>query len=226
VIILGIETSSIVCSVGLADDHGWRLERHLANPHIHSEKILTLIAEMLQSAKMEISDLDAVAVSSGPGSFTGLRIGLSTAKGLCYSLDVPLVCVPTFEAAAEAFAEREPTYSQFNIAVDAKQGDYYVASFVRTAAGIQELIQTHTRRLDNLLLSDRSNSPVLWITDRADDIQNLSQTPLEIRSFTDYCRGDSVAAIGMTKCHTNAFADLASAEPMYLKEFLVKTATT
>jgi len=224
--ILGIETSSIVCSVGLAGEHLRSQERNIVDSHIHSEKILTLIAELLKRAHIDMAGLDAIAVSSGPGSFTGLRIGLSTAKGFCYALDKPLVCVPTFEAIAKAAALSEPAYSQFNIAVDAKQGDFYVASFVRTASGIQELTHTHTRRLDGLDWFGRSNGPILWITDRVGDIQNLSPTPLEVRTFSDYCRGDSVAEIGMTKYRTNAFADLQLAEPMYLKEFLVKTATT
>ncbi|MEX0737393.1 MAG: tRNA (adenosine(37)-N6)-threonylcarbamoyltransferase complex dimerization subunit type 1 TsaB, partial [Bacteroidota bacterium] len=84
--------------MGLQIDGGEYVERSLVESHIHSEKLLTLVQEVLAEAGVSLHQIDAVAVSLGPGSFTGLRIGLSTAKGLSYSLDRPLIAVPTFEA--------------------------------------------------------------------------------------------------------------------------------
>ena len=105
-IVLGIETSTEVCAVGLANDDGAYAERALVESHIHSEKLLTLITEILEQQHTQLSELDAISVSIGPGSFTGLRIGLSTAKGLCFALGKPLVIVPTLEAMAMAVRSR------------------------------------------------------------------------------------------------------------------------
>jgi tRNA threonylcarbamoyl adenosine modification protein YeaZ len=77
-------------------------EKSLTETHIHSEKLLTLIQELCDEQKLKLSQLDGVAVSIGPGSFTGLRIGLSTAKGLCFALEKPLIAVPTFVSIAKS----------------------------------------------------------------------------------------------------------------------------
>ncbi len=123
--VLGIETSTAVCSVGLVNESGMRIERSLVESHIHSEKLLTLIQDVCEDQKMALSKLDGVAISIGPGSFTGLRIGLSTAKGLCYVLGKPLVAVPTFEAIATCVCMSHPGCVRVIVCVDAKQGDYY-----------------------------------------------------------------------------------------------------
>ncbi len=100
-IILGLETSTAVCSVGLFRDGLPEIERSIRESHIHSEKLLSLVQEVIQAAGVSLDRVDAIAISIGPGSFTGLRIGLSTAKGLSFALDKPIVAVATFEAMAE-----------------------------------------------------------------------------------------------------------------------------
>lgn len=96
--LLGIETSTAACGVAVVSDGGMNVERSIVEAHIHSEKLLTLVRTVLGEAKIGLNEIDAVAVSIGPGSFTGLRIGLSSAKGLCYALEKPLLTVPTFDA--------------------------------------------------------------------------------------------------------------------------------
>jgi tRNA threonylcarbamoyladenosine biosynthesis protein TsaB len=110
--VLGIETSTAVCSVGLANDSGSCTEQSLVESHIHSEKLLTLVRGVCEDQKFALSQLDSVAISIGPGSFTGLRIGLSTAKGICYSLGIPLIAVPAFEAIADAVFACHPKFDR------------------------------------------------------------------------------------------------------------------
>ncbi len=224
--ILGIETSCSVCSVGLVNDRGEAIERNIIDPHIHSEKLLTLIEEVLEQAEVDLRRLDAVAVSIGPGSFTGLRIGLSTAKGLCYSLDCTLVAVSTFDAVTQVVRESKSHYEKIIIAVDAKQGEFYLGSLDWGLDDHSSTMKVHTQRLEDLRWSELSDGSAIWITDRPEVIQSYD-IPLEfICAYSSFCKGDTVARLAMRKYERNEIADIASIEPMYLKDFVVKTAIT
>ena len=96
VYILNIETSTKACSVALHKNGELIVCREDVTANFsHSEKLLKFISELFSDEKLSLSDLDAIAVSMGPGSYTGLRIGVSTAKGLCYGLDIPLISIST-----------------------------------------------------------------------------------------------------------------------------------
>src|SRR5580698_2134381 len=102
--ILCIETSTAVCSTALAVDGKIVALQESTQLHIHAEKLVVFINVVLEQAGILISTLDAVAVGTGPGSYTGLRIGTSTAKGLCYTLEKPLLAISTLKAMALASA--------------------------------------------------------------------------------------------------------------------------
>lgn len=224
--ILGIETSSQVCSVGLADARGWCIERNIIDPHIHSEKLLTLIAEVLRQAEVDLGSLDAIAISIGPGSFTGLRIGLSTAKGLCFALEKRLIDVSTFDAIAQAAFESASHYEKVYIAVDAKQGEFYVGSAEQKKSGTRSPIKVRTLRVDEVPWTESSVDGRFWVTDRPDVIRGRGIPSERIGGYSSFCRGDVVARLARDKYEGNDFADLVSIEPMYLKDFLVKKALT
>jgi tRNA threonylcarbamoyladenosine biosynthesis protein TsaB len=222
--ILGIETSSPVCSVGCVNDRGWSVERSIEDPHIHSEKLLTLTKEVLKQAESDLENLDAVAVSIGPGSFTGLRIGLSTAKGLCFALTRSLIEIPTFDAIAQAAFESNPNTAKVLVAVDAKQGEFYCGLAKRRHDGSPPSMDVRTQRLDDIAWLEWCDNGSLCVTDRAEIIRGHG-IPVElIGSYNAFCRGDVVARLAMTKYLKGDFADLASIEPMYLKDFVVKKA--
>jgi tRNA threonylcarbamoyladenosine biosynthesis protein TsaB len=101
--ILNIETATQVCSVALAKDGRIVSLRERNEGLSHAEWLTVFIQEVMQEAGLHLSQLDAIAVSSGPGSYTGLRIGVSTAKGLCFSLDKPLIAVSTLKSMAHGF---------------------------------------------------------------------------------------------------------------------------
>src|SRR5471030_1305923 len=99
-LLLQIETATTSCSVALAKDGSVLAFKQVDERNIHAEVITLFIEELMVSAGMQYDQLDAIAVSCGPGSYTGLRIGISTAKGLCFALDKPLIAIETLEAMA------------------------------------------------------------------------------------------------------------------------------
>lgn len=218
-IVLGIETSTAVCSVGLVDDRGTRIHKSIIEAHIHSEKLLTLVEEIASGAGRALSSLDAVAVSIGPGSFTGLRIGLSNAKGLCYALGKPLVTVPTLLAIAAATFRSSTSARKILVALDAKKGDYYVGLY---ANGLQvvEIEGAGLVRIEEIMLKDRSEVPDLVVTDQPDTFRKSlgKSSCLDVHEF---CRGDAVAELGLSRLAGGETADLSSTEPLYLKDFVV-----
>src|SRR5690606_16811142 len=106
--ILQIETATQVCSVALSTDGKTMAFRDVNTPNIHASHLTVLIGEVLQEAGLAFEDLVAVAVSKGPGSYTGLRIGVSTAKGLCYATGLPLIGIGTLAGMADGFKNHYP----------------------------------------------------------------------------------------------------------------------
>jgi len=221
--ILGIETSTAVCSVGLSGDGNQAIERSLVESRIHSEKLQTLIKEVLKEAGAVVGDIDAVAVSIGPGSFTGLRIGLSTAKGLCFSIEKPLLAVPSFEAIATAAARSYPLYRRFFIALDAKQSDFYTGSF-RNDSGLVETETDVAVRPSKIIGQElHDDGKTLVLTDAPLMAAEVLKGAFRCEHVHDFCRGEVVASIGMRKYKQKEFSDLSTTEPLYLKDFVIKT---
>ena len=107
-LILGIETATKNCSVALFKDVIVIAEKeYISDGYSHAEQLTLFIQQVIDSAKITLKKIEAVALSMGPGSYTGLRIGTSTAKGLCYALDIPLIAISTLKAMAFAMAKNE-----------------------------------------------------------------------------------------------------------------------
>lgn len=129
-LILHIESSTPNCSVTLSKNGKAWIVRQAQDAKGHSEKITLFIQEVMQTAQLQLADIDAVAVSKGPGSYTGLRIGVSTAKGLCYALDKPLIAVDTLQALAWAAQQENPQPQTAYIGIlDARRMDAYVGVY-------------------------------------------------------------------------------------------------
>jgi tRNA threonylcarbamoyladenosine biosynthesis protein TsaB len=129
-LILCMETATPLCSVALVDDGVVIAEREeLSERHIHAERINVFIQQVMTEAGRSLSDLDAVAVGRGPGSYTGLRIGLSTAKGLCYALGLPLLGISTLEVMREVARARGALPARLWPMVDARRNEVFTACF-------------------------------------------------------------------------------------------------
>lgn len=221
--VLGIETSTAACSVGLANDSGLHAERSLVESHIRSEKLLTLIREIYEDQEITLLQIDAVAVSIGPGSFTGLRIGLSTAKGLCFASGKPLIAVPAFESVAEAVFVSRPQTSRVIISVDAKQGDYYFGGYEKKDGARCEFLPVQIGNLSTALSANTSNTMI--ITDRIDEVKKFADKSGVIDNILSYCRGDVIARIAIEKLKAGMKNSPENLEPMYLKDFVIRTNT-
>ena len=221
--ILGLETSTAVCSVGLCRERKPDIEMSLRESHIHSEKLLTLVHDVLRSGETMLDQLDAIAVSIGPGSFTGLRIGLSTAKGLSFALGKPVIAVSTFEAIAEAGRQKHPGVSSVVVLMDAKKDEWYVGEFLVELEKVKELGPVEIKVLGEALSAEKMSTSLV-LTDSVEVVKRHAIHNVVVEDALPCCRGDIVALLGCRKFMDKEFADVASLEPMYLKDFIVRTA--
>jgi len=146
--ILAIETTTLAGGVALMDEEKLIAEHRLHVDARHAERVMVSIDQILNQGQTKVADLDAIAVSIGPGSFTGLRVGLSTAKGLAMGAGLPLVLVPTLEVMGAAFPFVKPIVAPI---IDARQAHVYWAVF-DTASGLL-----------SRCLPDAASSPALAI---------------------------------------------------------------
>ncbi|MCF8241600.1 MAG: tRNA (adenosine(37)-N6)-threonylcarbamoyltransferase complex dimerization subunit type 1 TsaB [Melioribacteraceae bacterium] len=130
--ILAVETSGNLCSTALMLNEKDFLEYNIHKKHIHSQKLLSCIENLLKDANMSLEELDALAVSSGPGSFTGLRIGMAAVKGLALGAGLPIIPVPTFDAFAFEISYYLTEGSRFAIANKVNVDEVYFASYIKS----------------------------------------------------------------------------------------------
>ena len=219
-VILNIETSTKVCSVGLAVNgiNKALKETHLANSHA---ELLTLYAEeVLNEASYSFDNIDAVAVSMGPGSYTGLRIGVSTAKGLCYAKDKPLIAIKTLEAMASGMIQRI-NEKKFLVCpmIDARRMEVYAAVYDQDLACINET--------DALIISYDSFQDLLedhHLYFGGDGASKCKAVLVhhENANFLSSFRPSAqfMAGLSEEKFNKNQFEDVAYFEPFYLKDFI------
>lgn len=127
--VLAVETSGILCSVSVYFDDNRFYESNILEKHSHSEKLFEAVDQTLASAKISLKDLEGIAVSSGPGSFTGLRIGLSAVKGLAMGANLPVALIPTFDALALQISSYLPDNTKFVIANSVNVEEAYYGKF-------------------------------------------------------------------------------------------------
>src|SRR5688572_15917081 len=130
--ILHIETSTVVCSVALSNGYNLLENTSIVDGMNHAAQLSPTIEALLQSASIKPSDLDAIAVCSGPGSYTGLRVGSATAKAMAYSLGKPLITIPTLQALAQAVFNHHPEAEFALPMIDARRREVYTAIYNRS----------------------------------------------------------------------------------------------
>ena len=216
-LLLCLETATKSCSVALARD-GVLLHfvEEVSEKYSHSEQLTLFIESLLQEQRIELSDLDAIAVSKGPGSYTGLRIGVSTAKGLCYALDKPLIGVSTLEAMASGMEKKIPN-KLYCPMIDARRMEVYMAFF---QAGKQLTdIKAHiveTNSFSKMLAKKK----VLFFGDGAEKCQGLI-SHVNATFITDvYPSAKDMVALAENAFMQKQFENIAYFEPYYLKDFV------
>jgi len=214
---LGLDTSTWTASVGVARAGEPVAERTRRAQSSHALSLIPLIDETLAAAGVDVAQLSAVAVSNGPGSFTGLRIGLSTAKGLAYALGARLVGVPTLQALARAVGPREGLVCTL---LDARKSEVYAALFRWRDGAIEQLgceQALSPRELPGLV-----DGPVTLVGDGVDVYRDLlhslfgERARLVPASDLPAC-GGMVARMGWERLGAGEETPVARLEPLYVR---------
>ena len=214
--ILNIETATKNCSVALAKDGKTIICKEIAQEgYSHAELLHVFIEEIIQEAGINFKELNAIAVSKGPGSYTGLRIGVSAAKGLCYALDIPLISVDTLKVLA----------SQVNVSegliipmIDARRMEVYSAIFTPNFEKIREV---QAEIIDENSFQDFQET-VYFVGDCNEKCKTvLTQSNFVFLEDNKYPSAKEMSLLSFEKFTNNDFEDLAYFEPYYLKDFMM-----
>ncbi|MES2375301.1 MAG: tRNA (adenosine(37)-N6)-threonylcarbamoyltransferase complex dimerization subunit type 1 TsaB [Bacteroidota bacterium] len=221
-IILQIETATTVCSVALAKDGEVIGFKQLDERNIHAEIITLFIDELINTMGFKYGDIDAVAVSSGPGSYTGLRIGVSTAKGLCFALDKPLIAVETLAAMAQGVIDGGEIGDNTLLCpmIDARRMEVYTALFDANGAVVKP---TSAEIIDEYSFNEPlKTNKILFFGDGAEKCREVLSASPNAQFITDFANSATHLTKKAIEKFANAdFEDVAYFEPFYLKDFLV-----
>ncbi len=214
--ILCLETATTNCSVALSINGSVAaFKEDNSQSFSHAERLHTFISEVLSMANIEFSELDAVAISKGPGSYTGLRIGVSAAKGLCFSLDIPLISVSTLQSLANQVTEE----SNFVVPMlDARRMEVYAAVFNEQKEFVRN---TKAEILDKESYSDYLDlGKVIFIGNGVDKFQELCAHPNAIYLSDLLPSAIQMVPLAEEKFREANFENVAYFEPYYLKDFV------
>ena len=221
--ILCLETATPSCSVALVHNGEVLACEEDPKGQNHSEKITLFIDKVMKKAGISYDQLDAVAVSMGPGSYTGLRIGVSTAKGICYAVSKPLIAIETLEAMA--YGGKTIVKNGLLIpAIDARRMEVYAAIFDENVNKIKD---TEAVIIDEDSFSDLKKDHHLYLFgDGADKCAELFENDDKITVIKEfYCSARYMNVIAQRKLDAKDFVDVAYFEPFYLKDFVPGTPT-
>lgn len=217
-LILNIETATKNCSVALAKDGETLAIREIATQNFsHAEKLHVFIEELFAEINFKLQDLNAIAVSQGPGSYTGLRIGVSAAKGLCYALSVPLIAVDTLELLARKISVTDGIIVPM---IDARRMEVFGTFFDTNFNKIRE---TKAEIIDETSYQDISETMHL-IGDGAMKFKAvLTDAKFQYYPELEFPSANEMASVSFQKFQNNQFEDVAYFEPFYLKDFVMLT---
>jgi tRNA threonylcarbamoyladenosine biosynthesis protein TsaB len=221
-LILQIETATQVCSAALSENGKTIAVKELQANNIHAGSLTLFIQEVMTSTGYSYSDLDAVAVSKGPGSYTGLRIGVSTAKGLCFALDKPLIAIGTLGMMAKGFLKANPSSDGLICPmIDARRMEVFTALFDSSLTAVENVsakIINEESFLDKL-----TQSQITFIGDGAEKCKEAISHPNALFSTVNFNSAANMSALSFETFLEGNFEDLAYFEPFYLKDFVFTT---
>ncbi len=205
--LLAIETSEKLCGVSFLLNQEEYYSAKIYLPHSHSEKLFELIETLRDNSNIKLNEIKSVAVSAGPGSFTGLRIGMAAAKGIAAGLKIPIITVPTFEALAYQLSQILPEGQKFIIANKVNRDDAYFAKF-------------HVKSNNYIFEEELKILPISEIKTKDKELLfgNISENPNKIVSPEP----ELVALWALLFGKKNIVYDFDFLEPNYIKDFIVK----
>lgn len=215
--ILCIECSTEVCSVCIHEDGVILAIMESKESFQHSKKITVFIERCLQEAALRMKDLDAVAVTSGPGSYTGLRVGTATAKGICFGVDIPLITVPTLQAMAQGYIQDHSPLKEALLfcMLDARRNEVYGALFDGQGLLIKDTF-SYIMDEDPYPVDTKKYADVIAIGNGANKAIQLMQDH-KIQFSPTYCSATHLIPASISVFQSGTFADLFSFTPAYYK---------
>jgi tRNA threonylcarbamoyladenosine biosynthesis protein TsaB len=221
-LILNLETSTTACSVALAENDKLLSIKEEDNGNTHAEKITIFIEEIFKQAEKKYSELDAIAISDGPGSYTGLRIGTSTAKGLCYALSKPLIRVSTLKSLAIQAAWKTPISDNDLLCpmIDARRMEVYCSVFDSTYT---EMLSVSSKVVDeNSFIDLLAKHKMIFFGDGSEKCRIILSHPNAVFIQGIVCSAASMISISYQKYLQKKYADTSLYEPFYLKEVMAR----
>ena len=213
--ILHIDSTTKVCSIALSEfDTLIQIVELDSDGLVHSEKLHLFIEECLEKANIKPNDLDAISVSKGPGSYTGLRIGVSAAKGLCYGLEIPLIGIDTLEAMAFSIANEVESDAVLIPMIDARRIEVFCSIHHKGT----EIKAVHSRVLDKEPFDELNSKNVYYFgvgAEKAQEYLNPSWKYLPTVKTT----AQNLIPLAWEKFKNINFEDIAYFEPTYYKKF-------
>lgn len=211
--ILHIETATSTCSVAVSKDGKLLHTINEAESNMHTKRLNLMIEELLSSKDLKIEDLDAISVSIGPGSYTGLRVGLGAAKGLAFGLNVPIIGVSTLKSLAYPFQNQSP--KAIISSIDARRNEVYMAIFDSNLEPIKE---------DYCFIIEDGHYPTSWPEPKdlivcgngAEKIARLLAN-FDFESHVTACLAENQVELAHRRFLSSDFDDLAYLKPNYLK---------
>jgi len=225
-LILNLDTSTLVCSVALASGHKLTGIRESHDDKSHSRQLGIFIQELLKENKLEVSSLDAVAVSKGPGSYTGLRIGVSTAKGLAYGSNIPLIGIGTLDALAEGAIRHQEISNILEKnrntllcpMIDARRMEVFTALYTSTGQQVKEVsaeiidAESYHERLEK--------GPIVFFGNGAVKCRETITHTNAIFINGLETSAEYMVPLSEKSWQQKKFEDIAYFEPFYLKDFI------
>lgn len=220
-LILHVETATNLCSVALSKGNKLVDIRESDEDKSHARLLACFIDELLKDNNLQASDLDAISVSEGPGSYTGLRIGVSTVKGLCYGLNIPLIMIPTLQSLAySAYGVYGNKYDMYCPMLDARRMEVYTALYTNKVEEISPVKALVVE--DNVYEKLLSTSSICFFGDGADKCSEiLNHENAHFCSVQISAKGMIIPAL--EAYNNKKFVDLAYSVPFYLKDFVSTT---
>lgn len=220
--ILLIETATQICSAVLSVDGGVVARRESDTPNAHSTCLSVFVDEVLREGAVKPHELDAVCVSAGPGSYTGLRIGVSTAKGFCYALGIPLLSVPTLLSMAALYYRQHPDYRGLVCPmIDARRMECYT---MVVDSNMNILRDTSADVIEAGCFDEwLDRGEVTFIGDGAEKTRDLLGVHPNARYDSDFrLSAEGMLELADGKLRDGKIEDVAYFEPFYLKDFVAK----
>ena len=226
-LILSIETGTDICSVALANDGELMALRESDEGRDHAKKVALFVDELLRETGVQPSDIDAIAVGKGPGSYTGLRIGVSFAKGMCYALDIPLIAIGSLDALAEVAREdfeagildiEEEDWAQAKLCpmVDARRMEVYAQVFDVEGKAQSEVVAEVVT--EESFKEWRAKGKFVIFGNGAKKCAEVLPDAI-VEDIVPSSRG--IVRLAEEAFNAGKFEDLAYFEPFYLKDFIV-----